>query len=135
MFLPFTDEESDNNDKQTELNDTLREGVNLNEVNKSNCSVDIADLLKRLRKTVNPNLPASSGTLLKTPWNIDLLRVWNLDYFHFGLELMIKEVQSKGHWCCNQWINLNGLYLKAAKQKFGQCYDSYAIENLQNGVL
>ena len=75
MFLHFTDEKSDNNDKQTELNDTLREWVNLNEVNKSNCSVDIADLLKRLRKTVNTNLPASSGTLLKTPWNIDLLRV------------------------------------------------------------
>ena len=80
-FVPSTDEESDNNDKQTELIDTLREWVNLNEVK----ATTVDDLLKRLRKTVNPNLPASSRTLLKTPRNIDLLRVSNMDYFILDL--------------------------------------------------
>ena len=55
----------------------------------------VDDLLKRLRKTVNPNLPAYSRTLLKTPRNIDLLRVSNMDYFHFGLELMILDTLKK----------------------------------------
>ena len=90
-FVPFTDEESDNNDKQSELIGTLREWVNLNEVK----ATTVDDLLKRLRRTVKPNLPASSRTLLKTPRNIDLLIVSNMDYFHFGLELMILDALKK----------------------------------------
>jgi hypothetical protein len=90
-YITSTEEESEYSDGQNEVIDTLREWVNLNEVKAS--TVD--DLLKRLRKTVNPNLPASSRTLLKTPRHIDLRRVSGMDYFHFGLEIMIFHTLKK----------------------------------------
>ena len=57
----------------------------------------VDDLLKRLRRPVKPNLPASSRTLLKTPRNIDLIIVSNMDYFHFGHELMILDALKKSN--------------------------------------
>lgn len=89
--ISSSDDESDDCDGETALIDTLREWVNTHEIKAS--AVD--DLLKRLKKTVNPNIPSSSRTLLKTPRNIDLQRISNMNYFHFGLKLMILDTLKK----------------------------------------
>lgn len=89
--ISSSDDESDDCDGETALIDTLREWVNTHEIKAS--AVD--DLLKRLKKTVNPNIPSSSRTLLKTPRNIDLQRISNMNYFNFGLKVMILDTLKK----------------------------------------
>lgn len=89
--ITSSNDESDDCDEDTALIDTLREWVNTHEIKAS--AVD--DLLKRLKKTVNPNIPCSSRTLLKTPRSVDLQRISDMDYFHFGLELMILNTLKK----------------------------------------
>jgi hypothetical protein len=80
-----TDSDDDSNDDPQKLREALKDWVNTYEIRAN--SVD--SLLKLLKDNGHPDLPMSSRTLLKTPRDVDLQRVSDMDYFHFGLQTMI----------------------------------------------
>lgn len=69
----------------------LRNWVNTYEI-KANAA---DSLLKLFKQNWHPNLSRSSRTLLKTPREVDIIKVSNMDYFYLGMETMINNALKK----------------------------------------
>lgn len=87
----YTSSDSAADEDSSCLLDSLRQWANIYEV-KGNA---IDSLLKILRQNGHKNIPISFRTLLKTPRQVDLIRVSDMDYFHFGLATMISSTLKK----------------------------------------
>ena len=87
----YTSSDSAADEDSSCLLDSLRQWANIYEV-KGNA---IDSLLKILRQNGHKNIPISSRTLLKTPRQVDLIRVSDMDYFHFGLATMLSSALKK----------------------------------------
>lgn len=66
-------------------------------------------MLRILKDSGHSDLPVSSRTLLKTPRDVNLKRISNMDYFHFGLETMICDTLKQ--YCSEQLDAINELAL------------------------
>lgn len=71
-----------------EFKESLRNWVNTFEI-KANA---VDQLLKLLNENGVPDLPATSRTLLKTPRDVQLRRISDVDYFYFGFSTMLDSV-------------------------------------------
>lgn len=69
----------------------LKNWVNTYEI-KANA---VDSLLKLFKQNWHSNLPRSSRTLLKTPREVDIIKVSNMDYFYLGMETMINNALKK----------------------------------------
>lgn len=70
------------------------------------------DLLYIFRQYTLYNLPVDIRTLLKTPRETDILRICGGEYFHSGLQEIIKKMLSKNDdTCINLILNIDGLPL------------------------
>lgn len=77
--------------ESTDIMEPLRNWVNTYEI-KANA---VDSLLKLLKQNGHPNIPICSRTLLKTPREVDIIKVSNMDYFYFGLETLINNALKK----------------------------------------
>lgn len=79
-----------NDDESTDILEPLRNwviayGIKINAVD---------SLLKLLRQNGHPNIQCSPCTLFRTQREVDLRKVSNISYIHFGLELIYHTMQN-----------------------------------------
>ncbi|KAJ8030886.1 hypothetical protein HOLleu_27427 [Holothuria leucospilota] len=94
-YLPVETSESSDSSDSDSGRDTFEEGIR-DWANKFEMKANALDqLLKFLKDNGHPNLPTCSRTLLKTPREVNVKSVSDMEYFHFGLMFMLEKVLEK----------------------------------------
>lgn len=122
--------------ESTDIMEPVRNWVNTYGI-KANA---VDSLLKLLKQNGHPNLPSSSRTLLKTPGEVDIIKVSSVDYFYFGLETMINNEMKKYNQTDIQAIDNSitlslNMQFKAPPPTFPYSIDCGYIQAIEPRVL